>query len=102
LWSLTKDLILKEMNDSKLKSHGDMMEATSFSRSVVWSALNRYLKKGLILRTKEPLLESEKIFKGRAGVNRSTRAFHLCILKPQGVEPVRLRGKEFKLEILPY
>lgn len=55
----------------------------------------RCWKRGLILRTKTPIYEFERTFKGRGGISATTRPYHLYVLKPEGVNSLRIDGREF-------
>ncbi|MEM2896665.1 MAG: hypothetical protein QXG01_03710 [Candidatus Bathyarchaeia archaeon] len=47
------------------------------------------------MRTREPIYESERIFKGRGGIAQNTRPYHLYLLKPKGKNSVLVDGREF-------
>ena len=92
--SPTRDAILAALADGKPKSHRDVVEKTGLSEAAVWSALLRFWKEGVVLRTKEPICESKKVFRGRAGFVRILRPYHLYLLKPEGREQLTLDGHE--------
>jgi hypothetical protein len=87
--------ILRVVADGKPKSHRDVLKATNLTPSGVWQALRRAWESDLILRTKKPLYESERLFKGRAGIRRNMRAYHLYLLKPKRVDRLQLQGHEY-------
>jgi DNA-binding MarR family transcriptional regulator len=91
----SKSLIVSVLADGKPRSHRDIVRETGLSDAAVWCALGRCWKAGLILRSRKPLYESERIFKGRAGVSRTTRPYYLYILKPEGRDSIKLEGYEF-------
>jgi hypothetical protein len=88
-------LILAELAANVPKSQREIVKASGLSGKAVYSALFLCWKKGLILRTKEPLYESERIFKGRGGISQNTRPYHLYLLKPKGKDSVRLGSHDF-------
>jgi len=91
----TRSLVLAELAENVPKSQREIVKATGLSGKAVYSALFLCWKKGLILRTKEPMYESERIFKGRGGIAQNTRPYHLYLLRPKGKEAVRVGGHEF-------
>jgi hypothetical protein len=91
----TRSLVLAALVDNKPKSQREIVKATGLSGKAVYSAIFLCWKKGLVLRTKEPLYESERIFKGRGGISQNTRPYHLYLLKPKGKDSVCLEGHEF-------
>ena len=92
--SRTKELILKVLSDGKPKSHRDFRKATDLGSSAVNNGLYRCWIGGLILRTKEPFYEAEKIFKGRGDMSANTRPYHLYVLK-QGKSSITIDGREY-------
>jgi hypothetical protein len=88
-------VILGLLADGRPKSHRDIVGAVGWSESAVWQALRRAWEKQLILRTRKPLHEAERLFKGRAGVRRNLRSYHLYILKPKRVDRLQVGGNEY-------
>ena len=72
--ALTQDAIIGSLADGKAKSHKEVARQTGFTDPAVWSALMRLWKKGAILRTKEPIYEHERVFKGRGHLDKLTAA----------------------------
>ena len=70
-------------------------EGTGLSRNRVYPALYRCWRRGLVLRTRRPILSHEKVFKGRGGVSQHTRPFHLYMLRPEGVDDVLVDGLRY-------
>ncbi|MFQ5758835.1 MAG: hypothetical protein ACE5IF_04085, partial [Candidatus Bathyarchaeia archaeon] len=64
----------------------------------VSSGLKRCGESGLVLRTKEALYESERVFKGRGGVRRHTRPYHLFVLRRDGSDNVFIAGRVCRYE----
>jgi len=87
--------ILSVLGDHKPKSLREIVKVTGISESAAYNALAACWKKGLVLRTKKPIYEFEKIFKGRAGVTQTTRPYHLYVLRPEGVDSLNFDGREF-------
>lgn len=78
-WHPTRDKIMAVFGDGEPKTHRDVVQATSLSEPAVWRALYNYWKEGLLLRTKEPIFEAIRTFRGRAGIRRNTRAYYLYV-----------------------
>ena len=91
----TKSAIFSLLADGRPKSHREIVRGTGLSRASVWSALTRLWREGAVLRTKEPLYESERVFRGRAGAVRTLRPYHLYLLRPAGRDRLRVDGREF-------
>ncbi len=91
----TRSLVLAALVDNKPKSQRDLVKATGLSGKAVYSAVFLCWKKGLVLRTREPIYESERIFRGRGGIVQNTRPYHLYLLKPKGKDSVLVDGREF-------
>jgi len=47
----------------------------------------------LVLRTKDPIYEHERIFRGRRGISQNTRPYHLYILRPERVDSLVLDSR---------
>lgn len=94
-WHPTLDKLLNAMKDGKPKSSQEIVRATKLGPGAVWSALNEYWKKGLLLRTEKPIYEASMVFKGRAGIKRNTRGFYLYMLRPKDKDSVFLNGHRF-------
>jgi hypothetical protein len=69
-----------------------IIRVTGLSRSQFYNALYRCWRRGLVLRTVRSLLRHERVFKGRGGVFRQLRPFHLYLLRPDGVCEVVVGG----------
>jgi hypothetical protein len=70
------------------------MEETGFTEKAVGSALYRLWTTGRILRTQKPIYEALKIFKGRAGIKKNTRAYHLYLFA-LGKDSFSFQGMKF-------
>lgn len=91
----SRELILAALADHKPKSLREIVEATGLTNSAANNSLHLCWKAGLILRTKEPIYEYERRFKGRAGISQTTRPYHLYLLKPEDTDSMRVDGREF-------
>lgn len=91
----SRSLVLAVLADHKPKSLRDVVEATMLNTGSAYNVLYRSWKRGLILRTKMPLYRYEKVFRGRAGMSGTTRPYHLYVLRPEGMDSVRVDGLEF-------
>lgn len=91
----SRKLILAALGDHKPRSLREIVKATGLSKSATYNSLFICWEKGLVLRTKEPLYESERVFKGRGGVSTTTRSYHLYVLKPEGMESLLIDGRKF-------
>ena len=77
------------LSDYKPKSHREIVKATGIGGSAAYNALAACWKKGLVLRTKKPIYEFERIFKGRGGMTQTTRPYHLYVLRLEGVDSLK-------------
>ncbi len=91
----SQNVILGLLADGKPKSHREIVRASGSSEPAVWQSLRRAWERGLLLRTKKPLYEPEKLFKGRAGVRRNLRSYHLYVLKPKNMNRLEVGGNEY-------
>lgn len=92
--SRTREIILSNLKDGKPKSHRDIKKVTKLSNAAVVNGLLRCWTSGFVLRTKEPIYEAEKVFKGRGGQSANTRAYHLYVLKG-GKDATTIDDKQF-------
>jgi hypothetical protein len=94
-WHPTLNKILKALKDGKPKSSQEITKITKLSSKAVWSALNEYWKKGLLLRTEKPIYKAIAVFKGRVGIRKNTRGFYPYMLRPKGKDSVIIDGHRF-------
>jgi hypothetical protein len=92
---VSRGLILSVLSDGRPKGRRNIVKETGLNEDVVSINLYRCWKSGVILRTKKPIYESQKIFRGRRGFSRNTRPYHLYVLRPQGLDSLKLNGYEF-------
>jgi len=67
------------------------MEETGLTSKTIGSSLYRLFKSGAILRTEKPTYEALRAFKGRAGIKKNTRAYHLYVFAP-GKDSITVKG----------
>ncbi len=91
----SRERILAVLSDGNPRSHKEIVKETGLGYGVTGVNLLRGWRAGQVLRTKKPFVESIKVFKGRAGTGRTMRAYHLYLLKPEGVDSLNLDGVEF-------
>jgi DNA-binding Lrp family transcriptional regulator len=94
-WHPSIDRVLAVLSGGKPKSHREIVEATGLSDDAVWSALKRCWRKGVILRSEKPLREPYRAFKGRAGVRRNLRSYHLYVKAPERKNTLIIDGIRF-------
>ena len=87
--------VLDALRDDKPKSHREIVKASRLSGSSAYNSIFTCWKRGLVLRTKKPIYEFERIFKGRAGISQTTRPYHLYVFRPEGVDSLLIDGREF-------
>ena len=90
----TEREIIAVLSDGKPRSLREFVEQTSLASKQVEGSLYRLWKKGGVLRTEKPIYEALKSFKGRAGIKKNTRAYHLYIFAP-GRDSVGFQGVRF-------
>lgn len=88
-------MILNALAENQPLSSAQIIEMTGLSRNVVWAALRRYWHKNLIFRTKVPVRRPCRTFKGRAGIRRNLRSYHLYEIRLENCDRANLGDKEF-------
>jgi hypothetical protein len=91
----SRERVLDVLADGRPLSTMEASKKTGLTRSQVGNALMLAWRRGLVLRTAEPAYEAERVNKGRAGVSRHTRPYHLYLAKPKGRGEVKLGGRMF-------
>jgi len=87
--------ILDTLGDNKTKSFREIVKITGLSMGAAYSSLFLCWEKGLVLRTKKAIYEHERRFRGRGGISATTRPYHLYVLRPEGMDSMRIEGREF-------
>jgi DNA-binding MarR family transcriptional regulator len=91
----TGRLILVSLEDMGPMSSRDIVKQTELTGAQVYNALHRLWRSGAVLRTRMAIKEPERVFRGRRGVSRHTRPYHLYLLGPDGVEEVVVDGQRY-------
>jgi len=91
----TSRLILSVLADGKPKASAEIARLTGLKPNVTWTALTRYWRRKLILRSRVQLKECSQNFKGRRGKSSNLRSFYLYTLKPQNTTSLSVEGLEF-------
>jgi hypothetical protein len=79
----TAKKIIRVLSLDSPKTRRQIVQETRLDEKQVDSALFRLRKAGKILRSKEPVRETERIFKGRGGVSSNLRNYYLYVLSPR-------------------
>lgn len=75
-------LLLTVLSDGEPRSCRDLVSETGLTAKSVGSSLYRLRKAGSVLRTEKPIYEAFRAFKGRAGIKKNTRGYHLYVYRP--------------------
>lgn len=94
-WRPSERRILAVLADGRPKSHSEIVEATGLSEGSVWACLRRCWGRGLVLRSKRPLRETHRAFKGRAGVRVNLRSYYLYLLNTTKAPAAKVGDVEF-------
>ncbi len=86
---------LAVLSDGKAKSTRDIAKLSGMSKGAAENAVKRLWVRGKILRTKKPIFEASKLFKGRAGVSRNTRPYHLYLFRPDASGVIEKNNLEY-------
>lgn len=78
----TEQAILTVLSDGKPRSHRELVRATRLTEKSVGGALYRLWRSGAALRTEKSIYEALRTFKGRSGIRKNTRAYHLYLYVP--------------------
>ena len=90
----TQTKLLRILSDGNPRSRRELIDKTGLTSKTVGSSLLRLWKVGTILRTSKPKYEPLRAFKGRAGIKKNTRAYHLYVYAP-GRNSVSTKGLRF-------
>ena len=89
----------------------DIAREAGLGKVAAQSALYRLWRRGLVLRSREPLVEYRGEFRGRAGKIANTRSYYLYIAAPEGFDPkkkgelwftVKVPGAPQRVCFVPY
>ena len=87
--------VIAVLSDGKPRSHVSVVKESGLGYRVVEAVLKRLWELGFILRTEKPIREHQEIFRGKAGLKRNLRSYHLYLLRPKGVDLLVLDGHRF-------
>ena len=90
----TQMMLLTILGDGEPRSRKELMKEIGLTSKTIGSSLYRLWKSGTILRTQTPTYEALRAFKGRAGIKKNTRAYHLYLYAPRK-DSVSMRGLRF-------
>jgi len=90
----TQRRIAAVLSDGKPRSFRELTAQTGLNSKQVEGALYRLWIRGDVLRTEKPIYEAVKAFKGRAGIKKNTRAYHLYIYAA-GKDSLSFQGLQF-------
>ncbi len=91
----SREIVLGALADGKPMGVMEIAKKTKLNRSQAGNALMLAWRRGLVLRTVEPIYEAERINRGRAGVRHHVRPFHLYLSRPARRDEVTLGGRRF-------
>ena len=78
----SQNRVIAILSDGKPRCSSEIAKLPSLSRGAAENALRRLWERQLIQRTKCPLYKNERVFKGRGGVSRNTRPYHVYVIGP--------------------
>ena len=90
---VTAHKILLLLSDGKPRSSKEIRGEIGFSRDSIESSLIRLWKQSKILRTTKPQVNTNKVFRGRAGKTSNLRQYHLYMARPGKTTSVNFQGK---------
>ena len=91
----TQQSILKVLSDGKPRTKRELADKIGLTDKAAVNCLHRLWKGSTILRTEKPIYEALKSFKGRAGIKKNTRAYHLYVLGSKDSESLVIHGLRF-------
>jgi hypothetical protein len=91
-WHPTQDKILLSLSEGLPMTSNQIVKATGLTKHSVWSTLKRRWENGLILRSKDPIYESKKKFRGRKGYRTNTRGYYKYIINSSNKERLTYDG----------
>lgn len=94
-WCPSERRILAVLADGRPRSHSNIVKATGLGGAAVWGCLRRCWRKGLILRSRKPLRETHRAFKGRAGIRVNLRSYYLYMLRGAKTRTTKVGDIEF-------
>ncbi len=87
--------MLAVLSDGKPHSLREVVAETGLTDGAAGNALRRLWEAGRLLRTSRPIYEPETLFKGRAGLRKNLRPYHLYLLRLGRESSKSGEGREF-------
>lgn len=87
--------LLRTLSDGTPKTLRQLAVETGVNRGALGNSLFRLWRDRYILRTEFPAMESDRVFRGRAGVSAHLRKYHFYISKPKESDSLRIQGLNF-------
>ncbi|MEM1990644.1 MAG: hypothetical protein QW782_08455, partial [Candidatus Bathyarchaeia archaeon] len=91
----TVEAVLRVLSDGVPRSYRDIVASTGLGLRAVEGCLYRLWRRGLVLRSEKSFMESERVFKGRAGASRNLRKYFLYVVAPKGGGETVVNGIRF-------
>ncbi|MEM0254146.1 MAG: hypothetical protein QXK78_06280 [Candidatus Bathyarchaeia archaeon] len=91
----TVGAVLRVLSDGVPRSYRNIVVSTGLGLRAVEGCLYRLWRRGLVLRSEKPFMESERVFKGRAGASRNLRKYYLYVIAPKGGGETVVNGIRF-------
>jgi hypothetical protein len=87
--------VIAVLSDGKPRSHKTVVKESGLGYRAIEAVLKRLWELGFILRTERSIKEHQEIFRGKAGLKRNLRSYHLYALRPKGTDLLVLDGHRF-------
>ena len=91
----TQARIRAVLSDGKPRSSKDIDKELRLGCDSVESALGRMWRSKRVLRTAEPQMSNDRVFRGRSGMISNQRQYHSYLLRPAGIDSTFLQGQKF-------
>ena len=91
----TQQKLVSILSDGLPKTTRDLVNETRLSQKAVEHGVTRLWKRGIILRTEEPIREHNEVFKGRAGLSHHLRSYHFYVFSSGRKDSIKIKGKKF-------
>jgi hypothetical protein len=87
--------ILRVLSDGKPRTSKELNKELRLGSDSIESALGRMWRSGRVLRTAEPSVSNDRVFRGRAGTVSNQRQYHAYLLGPVGTTSIYFQGQKF-------
>jgi hypothetical protein len=91
----TQVKILTVLSNGKPRTSKEINKELRLGSDSIESALGRMWRSRRILRTVNPRMSNDRVFKGRAGTVNTQRQYHSYMLGPVGVTSINFQGQPF-------